>query len=223
MTLNATQNMSFISCGDVLNILANYPDMPLVFNPWKDVDKWDTYPAAAKRRVERLRLHFDRKDVKLVLVGEAPGYQGCHFSGIPFTSERLLLEGEVPGVPMVERISCREKPWSEPSATVVWRMLKEVKLAEHTVLWNAFPFHPFQTRSVYSNRKPTWTEISRTCHITRLVLGMYEDARVLCVGRVAQQLLLAMMGVPYPYLRHPANGGVPLFEQQLRNFVSREI
>ena len=34
-----------------------------------------------------------------LLIGEASGYQGCRISGIPFTSERLIMEGVVPRLP----------------------------------------------------------------------------------------------------------------------------
>ena len=69
-----------------------------VFNPWRDRDPGtDAVPDAAAARLARLRAHLDTQP-EWLLLGEAAGYQGAHVSGIAFTSERLLLAGEIPRV-----------------------------------------------------------------------------------------------------------------------------
>jgi len=66
---------------------------PDVFNPWTDLDTGtDAEPTAPAARLKRLKAHLSTT-VNYILVGEAPGYQGCHVTGIPFTSERLILAG----------------------------------------------------------------------------------------------------------------------------------
>lgn len=112
---------------------------PNVFNPWREGDPLDCVDKPALERLKRLRAHMTIAP-KLLLLGEAPGYQGCHFSGIPFTNEKLLLSGAIPRVTINGRITRRERPWSEPSATIVWKTLYELELAEETVLWNTFAF-----------------------------------------------------------------------------------
>src|SRR5205809_7886616 len=109
------------------------------FNFYRDGD------GAASRR-ERLRAYLQaRQDAPLLLVGEAAGYRGARVSGIPFTSERQLT-GRGP---------------AEASATIVHRVLAELGLEEHVLLWNLVPTHP---GSESSNRRPTRVEIeaSRT-------------------------------------------------------------
>jgi uracil-DNA glycosylase len=132
-----------------------------VFNPWWQVDKQNdigrTAPAIRRRH---LRTYLQKRigKAKVAVVGEALGYRGGHFSGIPMTSERILL-GKQPDVvaAFYERrnlrgsvghgghrpplqILCSIKPrrtskpakcehgFSEPTATIVWSTMLKLRL-----------------------------------------------------------------------------------------------
>src|SRR6266545_1986160 len=112
-----------------------------VFNPWWQVDKQndiDCNAPAIRRKHLRAYLHQRLDKVKLVVIGEALGYRGGHFSGIPMTSERILLgKKENAGIKPEHvfsspagagprRTSKRERcpdGFSEPTATIVWGTL----------------------------------------------------------------------------------------------------
>lgn len=191
-----------------------------VFNPWTQVDDGtDALPDAPVQRLQRLRAHLDVR-ARWLLVGEAPGYQGCHVSGIAFTSERLLLAGAIPRVSVWQRLSTRSLPWSEPSATTVWGALHELGIADDTLLWNAFPWHPHGPGNLQSNRAPTPAERVQGLPVLQALLRAQPQAQVLAVGRTAAASLQDM-GLNAPTLRHPSMGGAAQFRAQLREAVSR--
>ena len=78
-----------------INSLQALPDLENVFNPWKDTDPVHDNPvldAPAIRRENLRRYLLPRVgQARWLLVAEAPGYNGCKFSGIAMTSERQLL------------------------------------------------------------------------------------------------------------------------------------
>ncbi len=76
-------------------------------------------PGGAER-LANLRHYLDqRRDAEVVALGEAAGYQGMRWSGIAFTSERDLLRWGSP----FRITSDRPRGWSEPSGTIVHRVL----------------------------------------------------------------------------------------------------
>src|SRR6266540_4757490 len=113
-----------------------------VFNPWWQVDKLndiDRNAPVIRRKHLRAYLHRRLGKVKLVVIGEALGYRGGHFSGIPMTSERILLgKKENAGIKPEYVFSCFEArrtskptPWSdavsEPAATIIWGPLRGLR------------------------------------------------------------------------------------------------
>jgi uracil-DNA glycosylase len=191
---------------------------PNVFNPWNDSDPLDIGLGARQRR-ERLGQHLDCR-AEFLLVGEAAGYQGCHFPGVAFTNESLLLAGRIPRISIEGRISKRMRPWCEPSATVVWGRLHELGIAQRTVLWNTFAWHPHRPGEPMSNRPPTREELKLGAPVLHEVLNLFSSARLVAVGRIAQAAL-QVAGVPSIAVRHPAMGGANLFRQQLGALIGR--
>lgn len=188
---------------------------PRIFNPWTqtNADDQPEYNGPAQR-LRRLQQHLTGNPTQLLL-GEASGYQGCRVSGIPFTSERLLLAGTIPRVSGAQaRLTTRERPWSEPSATTVWGALTQFGIASSTVLWNAFAWHPHKPGQPQSNRTPERAERERGLEVLQLLLAAFPDVRLFAVGRHAQQQLqlLGRSAVP---LRHPSMGGALIFRREL--------
>src|SRR6266699_6988007 len=146
---------------DFLRLLQESPPRG-VFNPWWEVDKQnDIRRNAPEIRREQLRAYLGERvgKAQLAVIGEALGYRGGHFSGIPMTSERILLgKKENAGIKPehvfssfnARRTSRREQcpdGFSEPTATIVWSSLLRLGLKpEEFVLWNAFPWHSFNPR-----------------------------------------------------------------------------
>lgn len=193
---------------------------PGLFNPWVGHCPFDTPFNGPTQRLERLAQHLDC-DAKLILVGEAPGYQGCRYSGVAFTSERLLLEGAIPRIAApTGRLTTRKTPFSEPSATIVWRKLKELGIAETTILWNALQMHPSNPGSPWSNRTPTKAELVQGRDTIKLLRLYFPQAKVVAIGKKAEQLLNDAGIDVVAAIRHPANGGATKFASGLAEVMA---
>src|SRR5437016_10630453 len=85
--------MSCKEIDDFLRLLKKSPS-GAVFNPWWEVDERnDVGHNAPVIRRNQLRAYLEERlgKSKVAIIGEALGYRGGHFSGIPMTSERMLL------------------------------------------------------------------------------------------------------------------------------------
>lgn len=143
-----------------------------------------------------------------ILVGEAPGYNGCRLSGIPFTAERnITIEYKnkyLFGLNNGYKIRYINKPQSESSATIVWEYLKLKDI--YPLIWNAFPFHPHLENDTESNRKPKIEELEFGKKIFEKLINMYNINKIIAIGNTANETLLKM-GFNCRKVRHPANGG----------------
>ena len=201
------------------SLVATLPTgMPGLFNPWRDRCPHDAAGNGPQAKLERLALHL-ACEPEFILAGEAPGYQGCRYSGIAFTSERLLGEGAIPRIPAPGRLSTRRLPFSEPSATIVWKTLYRLGIAERTILWNALQLHPHRADSLWSNRTPAPDEIQLGEPALRMLIEVFPRAKIVAVGKKAEGLLGAMGVKVAGAVRHPANGGATGFARGLQALI----
>lgn len=141
--------------GEFLDILKRSPS-GAVFNPWWEVDNEndiDTNAPAIRRNQLRAYLEQRLGKANIAVIGEAIGYRGGHFTGIPMTSERILLGtkkevvaalcgprdlhakvgvgGRRPPLQIIAELKPRRTSrstkcpdgFSEPTATIVWSRL----------------------------------------------------------------------------------------------------
>jgi len=207
-----------------------------VFNPWWEVDEQndvDRSAPAIRRNQLRAYLHKRLGKARLAVIGEAVGYRGGHFSGIPMTSERLLLgrskqfqlkPDDFVGI-NPRRTSKPEKcpdGFSEPTATIVWGTLLRLGIKpEQFVLWNAFPWHSFDSRrGMLSNRVPNKSERAAGLPVLKAFLELFSHDQVVALGKIAAAQL-EELNVNAHCVRHPASGGAKLFRQQIAKIVNK--
>jgi uracil-DNA glycosylase len=230
--------MSWKEIDDFLRLLKNSPS-GAVFNPWWQVDERNDvgHNAPAIRR-NQLRAYLEERLGKstVAIIGEALGYRGGHFSGIPMTSERMLLgkkkESGIHPEQVFSSIQARRtsKPrkcpngFSEPTATIVWgTLLKRGLKPEQFVLWNAFPWHSFDSRrGMLSNRMPNKSERAAGLPMLKAFLELFSCEQVVALGKIAAAQL-EELNVNAHCIRHPASGGAKLFRQQIAKVVAKVI
>ena len=208
-----------------------------VFNPWWEVDDKNDIgcnaPAIRRKQLcAYLRARFGK--AKVAVIGEAVGYRGGHFSGIPMTSERLLLGRNkkvcLKSNDFFSDINPRHtsKPekcpdgFSEPTATIVWGTLLRLGLKPaQFVVWNAFPWHSFDSRrGMLSNRMPNKSERAAGLPVLKAFLELFPCDQVVALGKIAAAQL-EQLDVNAHCVRHPASGGAKLFRQQMAAVVKK--
>jgi uracil-DNA glycosylase len=146
---------------------------------------------------------------KVILVGEAPGYRGCRLTGVPFTSEHLLMNnieglelfGKEKGYNLALQ---KEKILKEATATIIWSTLLEHNIM--ALAWNAFPFHPHKKGNGESNRTPLKKELILGEKPLLKMIEMYNIETVVAVGNKAEENL-GNLNICCKKVRHPAQGG----------------
>jgi uracil-DNA glycosylase len=168
----------------------------------------DDVPGAPGIRLANLRAYLaERAGADVVCLGEAGGYQGMRWSGIAFTSERDLARWGPPYEP-----TCATRRWSEPSGTIVHKVLADLGAEHRVILWNTLPTHPHRPGLPLSNRRPTAAEIEAGAPFAKRLIDLVRPRTVVAVGRIAE----AVLPPGTAYVRHPANAGGPAFREGMR-------
>lgn len=199
-----------------------------VFNPWFDHDiENDINRQAPETRRGNLKKYLDeRRNAKYLLLAEALGYQGGHFTGIPMTSERIVLGnkaklGIFPSHVCSQKIdrtsnqNIHENGFNEPTATIVWEKLISENLdTRDFVFWNAFPWHPYKSKiGILTNRTPTNSEMKEGESVLGHLLKAMSFKTIVALGNKSH-VTLEKLDIESIKVRHPAMGGASMFRKQ---------
>jgi len=189
----------------------------LLFNQYKDNIPGLDLPNGAKIRRENLRnyLRGFNSPPRLLLVGEASGPWGCRFSGIPFTSERQLVDGSLPF--KGRQSSTHSPPYLETSSSIFWGLL-----AGHYpdfFIYNVVPYHPHKRGLPLTIRRPNISEIKESLEALRCIIEILNPHKIIAIGRIAE-CALRRIGVEAIYVRHPSQSGASLFRRQMKIVLS---
>ena len=205
--------------GEVFNLSSEPAGPKPRFNPYRDVDPAVDRPHADRIRRENLRRYLESFTAwpEGLVLGEAPGWRGCRFSGVPFTSE-AQLGGELPfcGAPS----SLGLHPYREATATVFWKVMQD----DHPrfLAWNSLPLHPHLPGQPLSNRKPSSDEICAASTRLRTLVRLLHPRKIVAVGKSAQAALVCL-GLEGVVVRHPGHGGTKAFENGMRAVFDRGV
>lgn len=186
------------------------------------VNQYSYDEPANKIRRHNLRLYWQQMSAvqpSVMLIGEAPSYRGGRLTGIPFTSEFILLRGTA-GLLGQERgyRKTAEFPqtWKEASATIVWPAITTYRPIP--LLWNAFPFHPHRPDNPLSNRPPATAELRLGQPFLAELAAIFNIKHLIAVGNKAEAALREL-GFPHHKIRHPSHGGKAAFVRQLDDSI----
>lgn len=174
-------------------------------------------------RLANLKKYFERMaqlKPSVLLIGEAPGYQGTRRTGVPFASEHII-SGLMPdasffaGEDTFER-AYDDRLYKEPTSTIMWRTISRYNTLP--LLWAVYPLHPHQHGNFESNRTPTRSEVAPAKEHLVKFIELTEVKTVLALGNTAKATL-DDLDIVAQKLRHPARGGGPIFARQLNDFM----
>lgn len=191
---------------DFIEELAYAEVMKNVYNQYSYSDEENNI------RRDNLYIYLKRMyEIKpeVILIGEAPGYRGCRLTGVPFTSEHLLINN-MEGVSLFGREAGyrlakeKDKLLKEATATIIWNTLARINMP--FLAWNAFPFHPHREGDGESNRTPLKSELLIGEKFLTKIIDIYKINKVVAVGGKAGGSL-NKLNISCYRVRHPAQGG----------------
>ena len=193
----------------LLRKLSKRKSSDTVYNPYKDKDV-----------LNNLREYFSyliRNNPSILLIGESPGYDGCRWTGIPFTSGFVVRNSNHKMFGEIGNRIVLKKVVKEPTGTIMWEFLGEDRPVP--ILWNSFPFHPHDKGNPESNRQPSTSEVLEGLEYLTMVYENFKPKTLGSLGRVGERLLRKTFpNEEVVYIRHPSRGGKNEFIKGMTRF-----
>lgn len=188
-----------------------------VFNPYRDVCPVFDHPGSPSVRRQNLEFFLRailRCETRSIWLGRDLGYRGGRRTGIALTDEfHLDVLQQTFGVYGIVKATAQPTLVKERTATEVWKLV--ITIGQPVLLWNAFPFHPFEADDPFSNRRHTADEFRACQHILVALFEWLQPTTIVALGADAEAAVLAI-GYDCQRVRHPSYGGQADFAHAIR-------
>lgn len=185
-----------------------------MFNPYANVcvlhDKSSQSPLIRRRLLLDYLNAVRSIDSRVMWMGRDLGYRGGRRTGVALTDDVHLPElGKRYGVQAPLR-STNGPAVAERTATEIWSVLRCISAPP--MLWNVFPFHPYDEGDEQSNRKFSAAEFAVAKDINTELIRLLKIEKIVAIGRDAAGYA-GKLGVEVEQVRHPSYGGVADFRE----------
>lgn len=177
-----------------------------VFNPYRDrceVHDLDGAPEIRRENLVEVLTLWRRAKVDSIWFGRDLGYRGGRRTGLALTDEVALDSYSKAGQSKVSRAT-RGLPVAERTAAVIWSVVN--RLSKPPVLWNAFPLHPHEPGSPFTNRTHSARERRATAWAIEALINRFNRPLLIAIGNDASKAL-SDLGFEHELVRHPSYGG----------------
>jgi len=187
-----------------------------IFNPWIEFDETDISADAPKIRTSNLKKYLlNQKNAKYVLIAESPS-NGARYTGIAMTSEKVINTNRL-DYNCSSKKSENGKYIYELSAKKVWDEILAQK--ENFVMWNAFAYNIHEKDGRWFEN-PTEDELKQNLELLNSFLSLYKNAKIITVGKTAQNALNILGFSNFESIRHPSNDFKKEFPQQFKKYIN---
>ena len=186
-----------------------------IFNPWSEFDESDISSEAPKIRTANLKKYLlNHKNATYVLIAESPS-TGARYSGIAMTSEKVISTNNLE-YDFSSAKSADGKYIYELTAKKVWDEILIKK--ENFVMWNAFAFNIHEKKGRWFEN-PTIEELEQNLDLLNAFLSLFKNAKIITVGKTAQNALKILNFKDFESIRHPSNDFKKEFPQQFKKYI----
>ena len=179
-----------------------------VFNPYRhhcEVHDLEDAALIRRRNLETVLSIRHSKKVDSIWFGRDLGYRGGRRTGLALTDEVVMFSVACTssGYSRIARAT-HGSPVAERTAAVIWSLIN--RLPRPPMLWNAFPFHPHEPDSPFTNRAHTARERHETVWSIEALVERFNNPKLIAIGNDASKAL-SDLGFKHELARHPSYGG----------------
>jgi uracil-DNA glycosylase len=198
--------------------------LPNVFNPYRDVcpvaDNSESPQVRCRNLTCFLQAMMDG-GVRSIWLGRDLGYRGGRRTGIPLTDEfHMHVLATAFSVVGLAKATVDEELKKERTATEVWKLISRIQ--KPILLWNVFPFHPFNEGDPFTNRRHTRPEFDSCRELLVALIEWVDPDTIVTLGSDAEAALVRL-GLRSLKVRHPSYGGQTQFAKEIGQIYSRSM
>ena len=206
-----------------VQLLAEAPDLPRLFNPFRDRCLIHDLPDGPEIRRKNLEAYLDahqKLNSKVLWIAEAASYNGSRRSGLFFIPETQLSAASetLNAKPFAKATHTPER--QSVTSNFLWQTI--LSLPELPLTFNALPFHPHSTNTQMSNRTPSKKELGQNLQYLQTLVEWFQPEKIVAIGRKAEYSC-SKLGLSATYARHPSQGGQLSFKETIQSIYGERL